>query len=643
MNKRMNTLSNRNVRIHPSFWGDRIKVVKESAIPYQWDALNNRVSGAEPSHSVNNFRIAGGAAEGNYQGKVFQDSDLYKWLEAVSYYLEVNYDQNIEGIADQMIELIAKAQQPDGYINTYFTVQKPGERWTNLREDHELYCGGHMIEAAAAHFRATGKRKFLDVACRFADLVDTVFGPEQGKLRGYDGHQEIELALVKLYQVTGESRYLRLSQFFLEERGQQPNYLDQELETRKAVKNYELEHYQAHIPVREQTTADGHAVRAMYMFSGMADVAAETGDENLFEVCKQIWGNVVGRRMYVTGGVGSTGWGESFTFDYDLPNDVAYAETCAAIGLIFWAHRMLLRDVNHQYADVMERALYNGALSGMALDGKTYFYSNPLEMHPETCEKRTEHRTDRLKSRRQPWWPTACCPPNISRLLTSLGQYMYSHHANEIYVHLYADSDATFDLAGHTVTVSQKTKYPWDGQITFQVSSETPLEYALNFRIPGWCRDAALKVNGEPAAIKVESNGYAAIHRVWQDGDQVELLLSMPVERLRSHPNVRANAGKTALQRGPILYCLEEADNGANLPNLSLPKESDLTVHFDSELLGGVSVITTDALRTDTSSFGSSLYEPVSLDTKPVKLQAIPYFAWANRTPGEMQVWIREV
>lgn len=641
MNKRMKVLSNRNVRIHPSFWGDRIKVVKDSAIPYQWEALNNRVPGAEPSHSVNNFRIASGEAEGNYQGKVFQDSDLYKWLEAVSYHLEVNKDENLQNIAEQMIDLIAKAQQPDGYLNTYFTVQKPGERWTNLREDHELYCGGHMIEAAVAYYRATGKRKFLDAACRFADLVDTIFGPEPGKKRGYDGHQEIELALIKLHHATGEPRYLRLSQFFLEERGQQPNYLDQELEARKAAKNYDLEHYQAHKPVREQTTADGHAVRAMYMFSGMADVAAETGDEKLFEVCKQLWRNVIDRRMYVTGGVGSTGWGESFTFDYDLPNDVAYAETCASIGFIFWAHRMLLSDVNHQYADVIERALYNGALSGMALDGKTYFYSNPLEMHPETCEKRTEHRTDRLKARRQPWWPTACCPPNIARLLTSLGQYMYSYRDNEIYVHLYADNEADFEIAGHAVTISQKTNYPWEGNIAFHISSDTPLEFTLYYRIPGWCRDAVLKVNGEIAAVKPEFNGYAAVQRVWLEGDQVELILSMPVERLRSHPNVRANAGKVALQRGPILYCLEEADNGANLPNLSISNQSELNVDFDSELLGGVAVITTEALRT-ISNQGSSLYAPVSLETKPVAIQAIPYFAWANRTLGEMQVWIRE-
>jgi len=376
---RHKTIPLKNVKIEDNFWSRYINLIHKVVIPYQWDILNDAVPDAESSHAIKNFRIAAGLEQGEFYGMVFQDSDVAKWLEAVAYILEINPDPELERKADEVIEIIAKAQQPDGYLNTYFTLKEPANRWTNLRECHELYCAGHMIEAAVAYYNATGKRKLLDVMCKFVDYIDSVFGTEPGKLRGYDGHQEIELALFKLYETTGEEKYLKLSKYFIDERGQEPYYFDIESEKRGNTvffpdhPTYSRIYNQTHLPVREQFTAEGHAVRAVYMYSAMADIAVETNDEVLFEACKRLWHNIVTKRMYITGAIGSASYGEAFTFDYDLPNDTAYAETCASIGLIFFAHRMLKSDINSNYADVIECALYNTVLSGIAQDGKSFF------------------------------------------------------------------------------------------------------------------------------------------------------------------------------------------------------------------------------------------------------------------------------
>jgi len=395
MESKLDPLLIKNVRVKDEFWAKRLQQVREVLIPYQWEALNDRIPAVEPSHAIENFRIAAGEKEGEFYGWVFQDSDVAKWLEVVGYCLMNHSDQELERLADDVVELMANAQQPDGYLNTYFTIKEPAGRWTNLRGNHEMYCAGHMIEAAVAYYEATGKRKLLDVVCRLADHIDAAFGPEPGKRRGYPGHEEIELALVKLYRATGEERYLRLSKYFIDERGQEPHYYDIEAKARgdnTPGGKYDKAYSQAHLPVRKQTTAVGHAVRAMYLYSGMAAVAAETNDETLVTACKRLWNNLTKRQMYITGGIGSAVQGEAFTFDYDLPNDTAYTETCAAIGLVFWAHRMLHLDTDGEYADVMERALYNGALSGISLDGKKYFYVNPLEVWPEACEKRQDQK-----------------------------------------------------------------------------------------------------------------------------------------------------------------------------------------------------------------------------------------------------------
>ncbi|MBS4204893.1 glycoside hydrolase family 127 protein [Lederbergia citrea] len=632
-------------KINDKFWRRYMDVVRNEVIPYQWEALNDRIEGAAPSHAIENFRIAAGEAEGEYHGFVFQDSDVAKWIEAVAYSLATDPNPELEKTADELIALIGKAQQDDGYLNTYFTIKEPEARWTNLRDQHELYCAGHMMEAAVAYYEVTGKRELLDIMSRFADYIDTVFGEEAGKIQGYDGHQEIELALVKLYEATGNEKYLNLSKFFIEERGRQPHFFDQESEARGDKEPFwyygSYRYSQSHLPVREQKEAAGHSVRAVYMYSAMADLAAKTGDESLVEACKTLWENVTNKQMYVTAGIGSSEFGEAFSFNYDLPNNTSYTETCASIGLVFWAQRMLNLDKHAKYADVMERALYNGTISGMDLNGKKFFYVNPLEVWPKACIR---HDKRHVKPERQKWFSCACCPPNLARLIASIGRYIYTQHDDELFVNLYMGNKAEFALNGQTVKLVQRTEYPWDETISLTVSPEGDCEFTLALRIPGWCRKAYLKVNGEYVDLEdITSNGYAYVKRVWQAGDQVELVLTMPVERIKAHPNVRENAGKTALQRGPVIYCIEEVDNGANLPNIFLPENAVFSARFEPELLGGVTVVTAEAERLNDSGWGESLYKPIDINQyHSFKLTAIPYYAWCNREPGEMLVWINE-
>ncbi len=637
----------KNVKIDDAFWSRYIQLVREVVLPYQWDVLNDRVPDAELSRAVENFRIAAGDAEGEFYGFVFQDTDVAKWLETVAYSLAVSPDPELERTADEMIDLIARAQQPDGYLNTYFTIKAPDQRWTNLREAHEFYTAGHFIEAAVAYYEATGKRKLLDVLCRFADYIDTTFGPEPKKLHGYPGHQEIELALIKLYHATGEARYLRLSQYFLEERGKEPFYFDIEAEKRgqtsifREFRQFERSYAQAHLPVRQQTSAEGHSVRAVYMYSAMVDVARETGDAELFEACKRLWHNITMRRMYITGGIGSTSIGEAFTFDYDLPNDTMYTETCASIGLMMFAQRMLLIEEDRRYADVMEQALYNNLLSGMSQDGTCYFYVNPLEVWPEASEKSPIKK--HVKPVRQKWYACACCPPNLARLLTSLGQYIYTVNGDSVFVHLYIGGEASIDLDGQQIRLTQQTNYPWDEEVTLSLNMEQETEATIGLRIPGWCRTATLTVNGEDVELNdtCVQQGYAKVTRHWQDGDSIELELNMPVEIMQANPKVRANIGKVAIMRGPVVFCLEEVENGSNLSAISLPQDTKLTASSDEKLLGGTVVIRGEALRVDDSGWDDTLYRPADTHRKPVTITAVPCGLWGNRTPGEMIVWLK--
>lgn len=648
--KRFMPLPLKDVRVHDGFWSEYAKLVREVVIPYQWDALNDRITDAEPSYAVRNFRIAAGEEEGAFEGMVFQDSDVAKWLEAVGYSLQTSPDPELEKIADEVIELIGRAQQPDGYLNTYFIINGLEKRWTNLHECHELYCAGHLMEAAVAYFQATGKRKLLDIVCRYADHIDSVFGREEGKLRGYDGHQEIELALVKLYEATGEERYLRLSQYFIDERGNEPYFFDAEWEKRGGVSHWfkrvveppsrSKTYNQTHLPVRRQSEAVGHAVRAVYMYTGMADIAARTGDKELLEACRRLWDNMTSRQLYITGGIGSTAHGEAFTFDYDLPNDSIYSETCASIGLVFFAWRMLQMEARSCYADVMEKALYNTIAGSMSKDGKHYFYVNPLEVWPSASEKSPVKQ--HVKPVRQKWFGCACCPPNIARLLLSLGQYIYTVGEDTVYTHLYIGGEAVVPIGAGKVKLTQKTDYPWDGTITMEISLQDAKEFAIGLRIPDWCQKAHLKVNNQTVDVYSSiKEGYAIFRREWNDGDRIELMLDMPVELMQSHPRVRANAGKVAIQRGPLVYCLEEADNGDNLSAILLPLDGSLSAEQDESQLGRMILIRGEALRTDETVWSEELYRPLKTMEAKISFKAIPYYLWGNRKPGEMLVWIR--
>lgn len=638
----------KNVSIQDPFWGEYIRLVREVVVPYQWEALNDRIPDAEPSHAIRNFRIAAGEDEGEFYGMVFQDSDVAKWLEAVGYLLETKPDPELEQIADEVVDLIAKAQREDGYINTYYTLKEPGQEWTNLCECHELYCAGHLIEAAVAYHHATGKTKILEVACKFADYIDTVFGPEPDKLQGYDGHQEIELALVKLYHATENVKYLRLSQFFLDERGKAPHYFQEEYEKRGRTHHWptldmvaDQEYNQSHLPVRKQDAAEGHAVRLVYMAAGMADVASETQDEELMEACRRLWKNIVTRRMYITGGIGSMAHGEAFSLDYDLPNDTVYAETCASIGLIFFAHRMLQAEPKSEYADVMERALYNTVVAGMSKDGRHFFYVNPLEVLPDACGK--NHIYDHVKPVRQGWFGCACCPPNVARLLASLGQYIYSVRNDTVFTHLYIGGDATIHLEEGHIKLRQTSQFPWEGQVSLEImESESTAPFTLSLRIPNWTHRAVIKVNGITIDADVV-DGYARVHRDWQVGDRLKLALSMPVLRMKGNPLVRSTVDKIALQKGPLVYCLEEADNSKNLHLIKLNRGGQENTVFEKQILGGVTVIYAPAKRTDAEGWGEELYKPGYVShAKPVLAAFVPYYAWANRGVGEMAVWVRE-
>ncbi|MFC4598623.1 glycoside hydrolase family 127 protein [Cohnella hongkongensis] len=651
--KTLTSLSYKNVSVNDPFWSKYRNLVREEVIPYQWDALNDRIEDAAPSGAIRNLRIAAGEDEGDFYGRIFQDSDVAKWLEAVAYSLASHPDPVLERLADDTIKLLGRAQQPDGYLNTHFTIKSPDRRWTNERDHHETYCAGHLIEAAVAYYETTGKTRLLDIACKLADHIDSVFGEEEGKRRGYPGHQEIELALVRLYEATGEPRYLKLSRFFVDERGREPHYFKWEADQRakrfgpeslKAEGYYSLykinyEYNQSHVPVREQEHAVGHAVRAVYMYAGMADVAAVTGDRSLLEACKRLWDNVTRRQMYVTGGIGSNHNGEAFSFDYDLPNDTVYAETCASIGLVFWAHRMLRLDPDGRYADVIERALYNGTISGMSLDGRSFFYVNPLEVWPKACERPDKRH---VKPVRQKWFGCACCPPNLARLIASLGQYIYSRGDDIVYVHQYIGSETSLALAGRQVRLSLETNYPWEGRSSLTVNPDRPGAFSVAVRIPGWCEGASVRVNGQELAEARSEKGYLIVTREWRAGDVVTIDLPMPVERVYANPNVRANAGRVALQRGPVVYCLEQADNGERLQELALPGEAELVARYEPNLLGGVTVVAGEALRGDAPDPDAPLYGKKKRAEAAVPFRAVPYFAWANRGEGEMLVWIRE-
>lgn len=646
------------------------KLVKEQVLPYQWDILNDVAKDAVPDHSIENFsvaegndegypshcianfRIAAGEEQGDFYGMVFQDSDLAKWLEAVSYRLMSDPDEELEKTADETIDLIGRAQQDDGYLNTYFTIKEPGNRFTNLCECHELYCAGHMMEAAVAYYRATGKDKLLKIMCRMADLIDQTFGPEENKRYGYPGHEEIELALVKMYHATGEERYLRLAKYFIDERGKKPLYFDIEFEKRNRASHFSYlyppygmysngpKYEQYHLPIREQKTFEGHAVRCMYMASGAVDVALETGDQGLLEVCKGLYENMVHKRMYLTGGIGSTPKAEMFTSDYDLPNDMVYGETCASVGVMFFTKRLLEAEAKGEYADTMERALFNTCLAGMSLDGKSFFYVNPLEVDPVISRENPDRA--HVLPVRPAWFGCACCPPNLSRMITSLAEYLYTIRDNEIFVNLYVPNQAKLRLRDMEVELEEETRYPYYGTVLFRI--HTAGSYGICLRIPSWSREKwSVKINGQ-AAEQVPEEGFLHLSRQWSEGDLIELELDFRPRRVYANPRVSKDVGKVAIQCGPLVYCLEGVDNGDGLQRIYLPKTAELELLYRPDKLEGITEIRTKGYRLKAPDDGAELYTfDENLEYEPIDLTFIPYYAWANRGENEMTVWVHEM
>ena len=621
------------VHIADEFWARRLETNRKVTIPYAFKMC-------EETGRIDNFAVAGRLKEGKFRGIYFNDSDLYKVIEGAAYALAIQPDAELDKYLDGVIAKIAAAQEKDGYLYTARTLSGPGymppggkERWSDLAGGHELYCVGHLYEGAVAHYLATGKRTLLDVALTSADLVCSVFGRD--KKTNPDGHQEVEIGLAKLYRVTGDEKYLRMARFFLDTRGHAWG--------RALYGDY----CQDHKPAIEQTEAVGHSVRAGYMYSGMADVAALTGDADYVRAISRIWEDVAGRKLYLTGGVGARGGIEGFGAAYELPNASAYCETCAAIAIAMWNHRMFLLTGDAKYIDLVERVIYNGFLSGVSLEGNRFFYPNPLEAPKGRA--------------RSPWFDCACCPSNVVRFVPSIPGYAYAHRGDALYVNLFIGGSATVGQVAvgqvanlphkNSVRVRQETRYPWEGKVRIAMDPERPQEFSVYVRIPGWARNqpvptdlyryagkvdsaASLKVNGSPTEVKLDK-GFAVIRRVWQQGDTIELDLPMPVRRIVAHEKVLDDAGRVALERGPIVYCAEGCDQkDGRVLNLLLPDSAPLRSEFRKDLLGGVQVV-----------LGKVAPVRRAKDGKPVAgaeqdFLAIPYYAWAHRGPSPMTVWL---
>ena len=642
---RLHSLDLKKISIQDPFWSKHVDLVRKAIIPYQWEAMNDRIPDAESSHCLENFKIAAGREKGEFYGAVFQDTDVAKWLEAVGFSLACYPDEALEKTADEVIDLIAEAQCEDGYINTYFTIKEPDKRWTDLCEGHELYTAGHLMEAAVAYYEGTGKRKMLDCLCRFADLICDTFGMEEGKIHGYPGHEEVEIGLIKLARVTGNQKYLDQAKYFIDARGVGENYFMKEM-SRPDYKlifpefaDYTPEYSQSHEPVREQKTAEGHAVRAVYLYCAMADLAEKYKDEGLLHACETLWNNMVQKRMYLTGGIGSSGYLERFTVDYDLPNEYNYCESCASIGLALFGLRMNQITGESKYMDVAERALYNTVLAGIALDGKSFFYVNPLEVWPPACMEGTTKK--HVKPIRQKWFGVACCPPNIARTLASLGQYIYAAYPekNQLYVNLFVSNETTLDWNENEISVKLETKFPWENSYKMELKNVPADGMDISLRVPDYAEDHEIKVNGKKADIKPES-GYCKVHVT--DDAEIQVAFQAPPKFVYANPQVRADSGKVAITRGPLVYCLEEIDNGQNLPAIFIDTEAGLTEEA-SDLFGGCVVIKAKGKKIDENSVSEELYGTVKPKLKDTGLTAVPYPYWNNRGEGEMLVWIKDI
>ena len=575
------------VKINDNFWSPRLSKHVSATLPVCIDQIENQTG------RIRNFENAA-KGEGEHSGIFFDDSDVYKALEGMAYSLINNPDPELEKKADEWIDKFAAAQQPDGYINTFYTLTGLDKRWTNM-DKHEMYCAGHMIEAGVAYYQATGKRKLLDVCIRMTDHMMSQFGP--GKRHWVPGHEEIELALVKLYQTTQEQKYLDFAYWLLEERGHGHGTMGDE-------GKWNPVYYQDIVPVRQLTDISGHAVRCMYLYCGMADVAALKNDTGYIAAMDRLWDDVVHRNMYITGGIGSSRDNEGFTEDYDLPNLDAYCETCASVVMVLWNQRMNQLTGDSKYIDILERSLYNGALAGISLGGDRFFYVNPLE------SKGDHHR--------QEWYGCACCPSQLSRFLPSIGNYIYASSDDALWVNLYIGNTGQIRIGETDILLTQETDYPWDGSVKLTISTSQPLEKEIRLRIPNWCKTYDLSINGKRINVS-EEKGYAVI-KDWKSQDVIALDMDMPVEIVAADPHVKENFGKRAIQRGPLVYCMEEIDNPEYFDQIQLSPSTTFQTAFVSDILNGIKTIKTNG-RAQSATF-------------------IPYYAWDNRKAGKMRVWI---
>jgi DUF1680 family protein len=605
------------VQVTDGFFAGRIETIRRTTLEHQYRNLVD-------TGRLDALRLQWKAGDDPVP-HIFWDSDVAKWIEAASYCLATSYDPELDLRVDSVIELLGSAQQADGYLNSYFSNVAPQLRFTDLRDGHELYCAGHLIEAAVAHNEATGKRSLLDIARRYADLITDTFGTGPGQVPGYDGHPEIELAMVRLYESTDDQRYLDAAAYFVNQRGQEPYFFAEEAarrgtpgyfgaefpdrDTDQAALRRFREYQQTHLPVREQDTAVGHCVRAMYLYSAMTDLARLRQDQSLLEAVRRLWSSVVERRMYVTGAIGSSRLNEGWTEDYDLPNETAYNETCASIGLFLWAFRIADLDEDGAYIDVAERALYNGVLSGMSMRGTEFFYENPLASNGSV--------------HRQPWFGVSCCPPNLARLLTSLGRYVYTAREAELRVNLFLGSELKVVLAGVRTVVRQSGSYPWSGRIQLEVEPDRPVEWTLAVRIPAWAEGASVSVNGEQYDSEASLHrGFLSITRQWAAGDRVVVDLPLAPRRERAHPRVAAAAGRVAILQGPIVHCVEGTDNGEPVERILLAEHAELRAEPATDAILGKFV-------------------RVAPTAPSMPFTTIPYFLWDNREPSTMAVWIR--
>ena len=643
----------KNIKIKDGFWTPFQDKVIDMVIPYQEKILRDQIEDAEKSHAIENFEIAAGLKKGEFYGMVFQDSDVAKWLEGASYSLVVRKDEKLQARMDAIIDVIEKAQQPDGYLDTYFIIKEPDKKWTNLLEGHELYCAGHMIEAGVAYHEATGKDKLLNVCKKLADHIDNVF--RIGKKPGYPGHQEIELALMKLYKATGEGRYLLLAKHFLDVRGVDIDFFKKEREAR----DFEVfgmdpdnhDYNQSFAPVRDQAEAVGHAVRAMYMYEAMSDVAAATGDETLLEACHRLWNNITSEKMFITGGIGSDGSLESFAKSYYLPNDVAYNETCAQIGMMFFTKKMLDAGDKPEgkYADIMDLLIYNSTISGMQYDGSKFFYVNPLEVNPGISGELFGHK--HVVPERPKWYACACCPPNLVRMITSLGKYAWSVNKDEVYSHLLIGQETSFDACD----IQVESLYPWEGKVVYHVVKKTDgLKLAIH--LPGYVKKyKVLRQEQDVTSDTAFENGYLYFDN-FANKEDIQISFDMDARFIYADNRVVADGLKVAIKRGPIVYCFEGVDNGENIQHLRLDRESkiELTSLYDtmsSIILSDNSTVTRDSLksgyslritgsRTSVTTEKGLLYTDDAPTVEKVTLTAIPYYMWGNRGLTQMRVWM---